>query len=63
VVEPDDEPDMIVEFMRASKRREMNNACHATIEAGFDLTLRNETRHFSLTTQDQLNLMSLSTMA
>lgn len=62
VVVPDDEPDMIVEFMRTSKEREMNNACRTTIEAGFDLVLRGETHHFSLTTQDQLNLMSLSSM-
>ena len=32
------------------------------IESGFDLDLRGETHHFSLTTQDQLNLMNLSTM-
>ena len=37
--------------------------CRNTIEAGFDLELRGETKHFSLATQDQLNLMSLNVMA
>jgi hypothetical protein len=40
----------------------MSRTCRQTIEAGFDLVLRGETRHFSLTTQDQLNLMSLGTL-
>ena len=55
--------DITVEYVRAAKLTEMSNSCQATIEAGFDLILRNETYHFSLTTQDQLNLMSLSTTA
>ena len=41
----------------------MSNMCRTTIEAGFDLILRGETHHFSLTTQDQLNLMSLNLTA
>ena len=41
----------------------MNYSCRATIEAGFDLIIRGETAHFSLTTQDQLNLMNLNLMA
>ena len=52
-----------VEYLRDAKIREMSYLCKTTIEAGFDLELRGETRHFSLTTQDQLNLMSLSAMA
>lgn len=52
-----------VEFMKSSKIAEMSSICRATIEAGFDLDLRGETRHFSLTMQDQLNLMNLSIMA
>lgn len=51
-----------IEFIRASKITEMSNTCHKIIEAGIDLELRNEMRHFSLTTQDQLNLMSLNAM-
>lgn len=52
-----------VEFMKSSKIAEMSSICRATIEAGFDLDIRGETRHFSLTMQDQLNLMNLSIMA
>ena len=52
-----------VEFVRSSKLNEMSYACRTTIEAGFDLELRGEIHHFSLDTQDQLNLISLSAMA
>ena len=58
----DAEPDILVEFTRESKLKQMSNMCRTTIEAGFDLVLRGETHHFSLTTQDQLNLMSISLM-
>ena len=54
---PDDDA---VEFVRTSKILSMSQACRHTIEEGFDLELRGETHHFSLTIQDQLNLMSLS---
>ena len=57
------EPDISVEFIRSSKIQEMSRMCRNTIEAGFDLELRGETKHFSLATQDQLNLMSLGVMA
>jgi hypothetical protein len=52
-----------IEYLRDSKIREMSYICRTTIEAGFDLELRNEIHHFSLDTQDQLNLISLSAMA
>lgn len=52
-----------LEFIRASKINEMSLACRRAIENGFDLELHEGTRHFSLTTQDQLNLMSLSALA
>ena len=52
-----------LEFIRSSKLTEMSYACRTAIEAGFDLELHNEIQHFSLTTQDQLNLMGLSAMA
>ena len=52
-----------LEFIRSSKLQEMSYACRTTIEAGFDLIIRGETHHFSLTTQDQLNLMNLNLMA
>ena len=52
-----------LEFVRGSKINAMSYTCRITIEQGFDLDLRGEIHHFSLTTQDQLNLMSLSIMA
>lgn len=57
-IEPEENPTL--EFVRTAKIDEMSYFCHKTIEAGFDLAIRGETKHFSLTTQDQLNLMSLS---
>jgi hypothetical protein len=41
-----------LEFIRSSKINEMSATCRRTIESGFDLELRGETHHFSLTTQD-----------
>lgn len=52
-----------VEFVKNSKINELSLTCRRTIEAGFDLELRGELHHFSLDTQDQLNLISLSAMA
>lgn len=52
-----------LEYIREAKISEMSLACRRIIEAGFDLELRNEVHHFSLDTQDQLNLISLSSMA
>lgn len=52
-----------IEFIRSSKLKEMSRACRKAIEEGFDLTLRDTPHHFSLDTQDQLNLMSLGIMA
>ena len=56
-------PNISIDFVRDSKIKEMSSICRHTIEAGFDLELRGETHHFSLDTQDQLNLISLSAMA
>lgn len=61
IIDPIDE--ISIQFMKESKINEMSAACRNTIEAGFDLELHGETQHFSLTTQDQLNLMSLGVMA
>lgn len=58
-----EEIDTMLEYVRSSKITEMSNTCHKIIETGIDLEIRNEMRHFSLTTQDQLNLMSLNAMA
>lgn len=59
-VEPEKEG---VDFIRQSKINEMSYQCRKAIENGIDINLRGETKHFSLTTQDQFNLISLSTMA
>lgn len=63
IIEPEIEPTLEVSFIRESKIREMSIQCRSTIEAGIDLIIRGETKHFSLATQDQLNLMSLGVMA
>lgn len=52
-----------VETLRQMKIEEMNYICRKVIEGGFDIELSDgDTHHFSLTTQDQLNLITLSTM-
>ena len=76
VIEPDDDepeqpiipdqpdnPDITLEFVRSSKINEMSHACRTAIESGIDFQVHGRTKHFSLTTQDQLNLMSAQTMA
>ena len=52
-----------IDFLRTAKLNEMSYQCRKAIESGIDINLRGETKHFSLTTQDQFNLISLSTMA
>ena len=55
---------MTIDFIRSSKITEMSRICNQVIEAGFDLQLSDgNTHHFSLTTQDQINLISLGSMA
>lgn len=51
-----------IDFIRSSKLKELSIACRRAIENGIDLTIRGETKHFSLTAQDQLNLMDLKTL-
>ena len=52
-----------IDYLKHFMVVKMSSICNKTIEAGFDLELHGETHHFSLTTQDQLNLMSLGAMA
>lgn len=52
-----------IDFIKSSKIDEMSRECRKTIEAGFDIELREQIHHFSLNTQDQLNLMNLGLMA
>lgn len=74
VIEEDEEPtpyivpveereDYTLDFIRESKLNEMSHACRTAIESGIDFQVHGTTKHFSLTTQDQLNLMSAQTMA
>lgn len=57
------EPDVTVEFIRTSKIAEMKNICNKTITNGFDIELSDgESHHFSLTIQDQLNLITSAQM-
>ena len=47
-----------LEEVKAWKHSEMSNACQSTIFNGFDVELSNgETKHFSLTYEDQINLI------
>lgn len=55
-IEPSEES--TIEFAIASKIAEMSNTCNKVISKGFDVVLSdNETHHYSLTTQDQSNLL------
>lgn len=65
----DDEPivdentEITIEFIKEKKISEMSSTCSSVITNGFDVFLSDgESHHFSLTTQDQLNLITLTTM-
>ena len=59
----DESDDVTVEFLRDVKLKEMSEICNQTITNGFYLVLSDgEEYHFSLTTQDQLNLITLKAM-
>lgn len=52
-----------VDYVQKAKIAEMNVACNMAIENGIDVMLNDGVvRHFSLTTQDQLNLITLQSM-
>lgn len=61
---PDELPsDITIDYVKTMKLAEMSNKCNQTITNGFDVMLSdNKVYHFSLTTQDQLNLITLSSM-
>ena len=59
---PDEEEVPELEYVRASKINEMSRACNQAIENGFDLEIKDGIYHFSLSSQDQLNLMGFSAM-
>lgn len=59
----DADEQVTVEYVKARKITEMSAMCNAVITGGFDVELSDgEPHHFSLTTQDQLNLITLSSM-
>ena len=52
-----------LEYVMSAKITEMSAYCNSAIVYGFDVVLSDgETHHFSLSTQDQLNLITLSSM-
>lgn len=61
--EPITPPEEGIDYIRSAKISEMSRICNRTIENGFDIELAGKVHHFSLTVQDQLNLITLSTMA
>lgn len=65
--EPEPEPDEpeiddnTLELVKTSKVSEMSKTCNSVITNGFDVVLSDgKSHHFSLTTQDQLNLITLT---
>lgn len=56
--------EITIDYLKNQKIKEINKLCNQIITNGFDVTLSDgENHHFSLTTQDQLNLTTLSAMA
>lgn len=59
----DPNQEITVEYVKNTKIAEMNMMCTNLIQKGFDTKLSDgSSYHFSLTEQDQLNLITLSTM-
>lgn len=65
--QPDDsesvsDSDVSIEYQKSAKLIELSQACNHAITKGFDVVLSDgNSHHFSMTTQDQLNLITLST--
>lgn len=63
VVVIDNNEEVTLDYLKAQKVKEMSYICNQIIVNGFDITLSDgEVHHFSLTVQDQLNLITLSAM-
>ena len=61
IVDPNEE--VTVDYVKSAKIAEMNATCNKVIENGIDVMLTDgQIYHFSLTTQDQLNLITLQSM-
>lgn len=55
--------EVTIEYIKTIKNAEMSVICNKTITGGFDVILSDgASHHFSLTIQDQLNLITLSSM-
>lgn len=62
-VDKDNVYEATLKYIMQSKIKEMSNTCNHLITNGFDIELSDgETHHFSLTIQDQLNLITLSSL-
>lgn len=60
-IDPNEE--ITVDYVKSVKIAEMSNICNKVITNGFEVVLSDgNSYHFSLTTQDQLNLITLSSM-
>ena len=58
-----DEDNLTIDYVKESKIKEMKVSCNKMITNGFDIKLSDEkSHHFSLTVQDQLNLITSSQM-
>jgi hypothetical protein len=59
----DKETKITVDFVKEQKINEMEHVCTSTITNGFDITLSDGKQyHFSLTTQDQINLLTITSL-
>lgn len=58
-----DGTDITIDYVKEAKVKEMKTECNKMITNGFDVELSdNQSHHFSLTVQDQLNLITSSQM-
>lgn len=53
-----------IDYVRTSKISELKRACNKTITSGVDIKLSDgETRHFSMSLEDQINLLTMAYVA
>lgn len=52
-----------LDYLIDRKIKQMENACKNVITSGFDITFDDKDYHFSLTIQDQLNIITLGNLA
>lgn len=56
----EESPDTTIEFIRDAKIAQLSKICHDTITNGVDVVLSdNETHHFSMTLEDQMQIQAL----